>query len=268
MGDVDYGREGRARRRALRRRKRLLLGMGGVVLVAALAAAAVVAAPYVREAWEAQREPEPVVQSDPVVPEPEPETETEEEAEEPPASTPRALWKKGSMPNLYQTDPEWADVEYSGGTLADQGCGPTALSMVYIYLTGDTELDPPAMARFSTEAGYSTELEGSYRALMSDGAELLGLKSRIVDVSPEGITAELEAGRPVICVVGPGVFTEIGHFIVIERLTTGGKVVVHDPNSLPHSVRSWDLETICEDGEAAWSYSVDEKDLKKGDESR
>lgn len=255
MGDVNYGRESRTRRRALRRRRRLLLGIGGVVLVAALVAGSLVAVPLIREAWETEKEPTPVIQTDPVEPEPEP----EEEVEEAPTSTPRSLWKKGSMPNLYQTDPEWADVEYSGGPLAEQGCGPTALSMVYIYLTGDTELDPPAMARFSTEAGYSTDRDGSYRTLMSDGAALLGLESRAVEVSPEGIAAELEEGRPVICVMGPGVFTEIGHFIVIERLTTGGKVVVHDPNSLPHSMRSWDLETICEDGEAAWSYSASDE---------
>ena len=34
-----------------------------------------------------------------------------------PASTPRAEWKQGTLPHLYQTDPTWADQPYAGGTV-------------------------------------------------------------------------------------------------------------------------------------------------------
>ena len=63
-----------------------------------------------------------------------------------PHSTPRSQWTKGEVPALYQTDEQWADVPYAEGTVGDSGCGPTALTMVYIALTGHTDYDPAAMA--------------------------------------------------------------------------------------------------------------------------
>lgn len=62
------------------------------------------------------------------------------------ASTPRAEWVQGSIPFLYQTDPAWAEAPYAGGTVKENGCGPTCLSMAYIALAGKTDLDPAAMA--------------------------------------------------------------------------------------------------------------------------
>lgn len=171
-------------------------------------------------------------------------------------SSPRSLWRKGTMPFLYQIDPEWAEHPYCGGTLAVQGCGPTALDMVYIYLTGDASIDPAGMADFSAENGYASEGMGTYWSLMSDGAAKLGLDSRSVTVSPDVLRAELEAGRPVICIMSPGHFTEIGHFIVLERMGRDGNAVVHDPNNLGHSMRTWSLELICSEARAVWSYAA------------
>lgn len=184
------------------------------------------------------------------------ETRERQETETAPTSTPRDQWRKGEMPYLYQIDPQWADTAYSGGTLAEQGCGPTALDMVYIYLTGNTDLDPAGMAAFATENGYSTEGQGSYWTLMSEGAARLGLSSREAPASAASIQAELEAGRPIICVMAPGTFTEVGHFIVLERMAEDGGVVVHDSNSLERSMRTWSLDTICAEAEGIWSFAA------------
>lgn len=173
-------------------------------------------------------------------------------------STPREEWRRGVMPYLYQIDPAWAETEYSGGPFAKTGCGPTALSMVYIYLTGNTDLDPEQMGQFSTEHGYATDGEGTLWALMSEGAAQLGLVGTGVSPTPDALRAELEAGRPLICVMNPGTFTDIGHFIVIERLGADGMAVVHDPNSVGRSMRTWDLELICSEAAGAWSFSVAE----------
>lgn len=173
-----------------------------------------------------------------------------------PTSTPVDLWAKGSMPYLYQTDPQWADVEYSGGVLSKQGCGPTALDMVYIYLTGDTSYDPAGMAAFATENGYSTDLNGSSWELMTTGAAKLGLTGTMVSATVDSLRAELEAGRPVICVMNPGTFTEVGHYIVLERLAEDGTAVVHDSNSVGRSMRTWSLDLICSEAAGAWSFTV------------
>ena len=42
----------------------------------------------------------------------------------PPSSTPQSEWQAGQVPYLYQTDPQWADESYSGGTVAENACGP------------------------------------------------------------------------------------------------------------------------------------------------
>lgn len=172
------------------------------------------------------------------------------------SSTPRELWRKGSMPYLYQIDPEWADAEYAGGTFSETGCGPTALSMVYIYLTGNTDLDPVQMAQFSTDNGYATEGEGTSWTLMSEGAAQLGLSGQMIYASTDNLRSALEAGNPLVCVMNPGTFTEIGHFIVIERLGSDGKALVHDSNSVGRSMRTWDLDLICSEAAGAWSFSA------------
>lgn len=172
------------------------------------------------------------------------------------SSTPRELWRKGSMPYLYQIDPEWADAEYAGGTFSETGCGPTALSMVYIYLTGNTDLDPVQMAQFSTDNGYATEGEGTSWTLMSEGAAQLGLSGQMIYASTDNLRSALEAGNPLVCVMNPGTFTEIGHFIVIERLGSDGKALVHDSNSVGRSMRTWDLDLICQEAAGVWVMSL------------
>ena len=172
------------------------------------------------------------------------------------SSTPRELWRKGSMPYLYQIDPEWADAEYAGGTFSETGCGPTALSMVYIYLTGNTDLDPVQMGQFSTENGYATDGNGSAWTLMSEGAAQLGLSGQMIYASTDNLRSALEAGNPLVCVMNPGTFTEIGHFIVIERLGSDGKALVHDSNSVGRSMRTWNLDLICQEAAGVWVMSL------------
>ncbi len=57
-------------------------------------------------------------------------------------STPRSQWKAGTMPHIYQIDPAWSELPYAGGTIRQNGCGPTCLTMVYIFKTGNTDKTP------------------------------------------------------------------------------------------------------------------------------
>ncbi len=74
-----------------------------------------------------------------------------------PVSTPKAEWKAGSMPHLYQTDPVWASQPYAGTDVRTAACGPTSLAMVYVYLTGKTDLDPASMAAFATDPVWASQ---------------------------------------------------------------------------------------------------------------
>ena len=175
-------------------------------------------------------------------------------AGEPATSTPRAEWRAGEVPFLYQTDPQWAAHPYAGGTVEKNGCGPTCLSMVYVALTGRDDLDPADMADFSEHGGYTADGMTAW-ALMSDGAAELGLASDELPASAAAVREALLAGRPVICSVGPGDFTTTGHFIVLAGLTEDGEVVVHDPNSAERSARTWDLERVIGQCLNLWAFS-------------
>lgn len=173
----------------------------------------------------------------------------------PAASTPRAEWRLGEVPSLYQTDPAWSQEPYAGGTIEKNGCGPTCLAMVYVALTGSTDMGPVEMAAFSERGGYVTDGMTAW-ALMSDGASQLGLVSRELAANEPTLRAELEAGRPVICSVRPGDFTTTGHFIVLAGLAEDGSMVVRDPNSAERSSRTWELTRVLGQCANLWSFSA------------
>ncbi|WP_241156483.1 MULTISPECIES: C39 family peptidase [unclassified Adlercreutzia] len=170
-------------------------------------------------------------------------------------STPRSAWREGEVPFLYQTDAEWANAAYAGGTVAENGCGPTCLSMVYVALTGKTDRDPAAMCSFSQNGGYVVEGETSWE-LMTDGARQIGLRSHEVPADATAITAELEAGHPLIASVRPGDFTATGHFIVIAGTDGAGNLTIHDPNSPERSAQSWPVARVIPQCANLWAFEA------------
>lgn len=170
-------------------------------------------------------------------------------------STPRHLWARGIMPCLFQTDPEWADRPYAEGTIATHGCGPTCLSMVYVQLTGKHDRDPARMAEFSEQSGYIESGVTSW-LLMSEGARQLGLSTQEVPADADMVRAHLRAGNPIICTVGPGDFTDEGHFIVLSGLDGEGRAIVHDPNSPERSQTPWEVDRILSQCRNLWAFAA------------
>lgn len=170
-------------------------------------------------------------------------------------STPRRLWISGLMPYLYQTDPLWESQPYAGGTVRANGCGPTALTMVYVYLTGDTSIDPADMCAIA-DAGNYAPTGATEWAFMTQGAASLGITGRSINATRSAITAALEAGRPVICSMKPGDFTTIGHYVVLSAIDERGMVTVHDPNSVLNSMQRWGIQRLLTQINACWSYTA------------
>ena len=54
-----------------------------------------------------------------------------------------------TVPLLMQWDQRWGYQQYAGDLFGLSGCGPTCLSMVTIYLTGNTDRTPAWMAEFA-----------------------------------------------------------------------------------------------------------------------
>ena len=149
----------------------------------------------------------------------------------------------GGIPRLYQTDSRWKKKSYGTNVMEVNGCGPTCLSMVSIYLLDDCRYTPLYVAEFAERNGYSVDGNGSSWSLISGGGKVLGLDVTEIPLDEKRIIRNLKAGNPIICIMGPGDFTSTGHFIVMTEYIDG-KIKVNDPNSKLRSEKLWDLSDI------------------------
>lgn len=147
----------------------------------------------------------------------------------------------GQIPHFLQWDLRWGYHPYGGNRVEDlmglSGCGPTALSMVVVGLTGNLEANPAAVADFAVESGYFTENDGTQWTLISQGAAHYGLTVWEIPLWEASMAQALEDG-PIICVVGPGDFTDKGHFLVLTSYEDGAFHLL-DPNSRANSEKAW-----------------------------
>lgn len=160
---------------------------------------------------------------------------------------------EGGIPLFMQWDDRWGYGEYGSDVMGLTGCGPTCLSMVAAGLTGDASLTPWAVAQFSVNNGYCVPGSGTAWALMDEGAAALGLQAESLPLSRDKVFAALEAGQPIICIMGPGDFTTQGHFIVLTGVKDG-LLQVNDPNSTENSAKTWDYDAIESQIRGMWTY--------------
>lgn len=160
-----------------------------------------------------------------------------------------------SVPLFVQWDKRWGYEKYSGNFFAASGCGPTTLSMVVVYLTHNREASPIAVAKYSKEAGYSVDGSGSSWTLISEGCMHYGVKAKTVALDESRMKAELDAGHPIVVNVGPGDFTDTGHFMVITGYDDEG-FSINDPNSIEKSGKRWLFKNISSQIRAVWSMYV------------
>ena len=167
-------------------------------------------------------------------------------------STPVAAWRQGEVPALYQTDPAWAGEPYAGGTIGENGCGPTCMAMVYIALTGNRDMGPVEMAALAGRMGCTVDGMTSW-SFMTEGARALGLTSEELSANAGAVTEALAAGKVIICSMVPGDFTTTGHFIVIAGADDEGRLLVRDPNSAARTAKTWDVADVLAQCANLWS---------------
>ena len=160
------------------------------------------------------------------------------------------------MPHFLQWDVRWGFTDYGGETVAYAGCGPVALSMVGYHLTRDAKtFSPDKVVQFALDEGYCIPDAGTAWALMDEGAESLGLNVENLPLVEGVLIEKLEAGEPIILIMGPGIFTGSGHFIVL-RDYKDGYFYINDPNSIIRTEKKWKFEEFSDQILNIWSYSV------------
>lgn len=158
----------------------------------------------------------------------------------------------GTIPLLLQWDERWGYGPYCGSVLGATGCGPTVIAMVAAGMTGDNKITPYYVADYAQNNGYASD-EGTSWSLMSDGCTPFGIIGQEIANDEATVLAELAAGHPIICSVGPGDFANAGHFIVISGIE-GNQLHVLDPNSKKHSSVLWDFARISPQIKSLWAY--------------
>lgn len=162
--------------------------------------------------------------------------------------------KSDTVPLLLQWDERWGYTMYSGGFLGYTGCGPTNLAMVVLYLTGDKTVTPASVAEYAESAGYSVPGSGSSWTLISEGCEHYGIHAEEVPMAEDRIRAKLDAGCPVIINVGPGEFTDSGHFMTIIGYDSEG-FIINDTNSRANSEKRWTFAQLNGQIRNLWAMS-------------
>ena len=162
----------------------------------------------------------------------------------------------GQVPRLYQWDSRWGSTVYSSTAFALTGCCPTSLSMVYQGLTGKGDLSPYDMGRRASEGGYETQFDGTDAAFLVNEAASLGLSCAALAADAGSVRGALEGGAVLICNVGPGDFTDNGHFLVITGIDDEGNLAINDPYSAERSGRTWNVDTVLGQTKALWAYRL------------
>ena len=158
------------------------------------------------------------------------------------------------VPEYYQYDMRWGYKTYSGDVLAVTGSGPTALAMAVSYLTGNADMNPAWMAAFAENNNYTMD-GGTNWTLMSDGAVGLGIDVTPISADQDRIERNLDVGNIVVCLMGPGDFTNSAQYIVIVGYSDAG-YEIRDPGSRARTAQTWQYDTLAPQMNGCWIMRI------------
>lgn len=145
-----------------------------------------------------------------------------------------------------QFDPKWGNLPYGSATIAQAGCGPSAMAMIITALTGK-EVTPVETTAYADKRGMYTAA-GSSWAIAPVVAENWGLKAKNIPRSVSAVNEVLRNGGLVVTSgSGASPFTSGGHYIMIRGVTPNGNWKIGDSNGnkgIENSKKEWTPEHI------------------------
>lgn len=159
-----------------------------------------------------------------------------------------------------QGDSAW---NQNGYCIAKAGCGPTSMAVVITSLTGKW-VTPLDTAIWGYQHGFYSR-EGSAHEMIPAMAMAMayGLRCQGVGTDYQAIKKALKAGKPVVCLMGPGYFTRGGHFMVLVAIDNNDCVTVADVGSRTRSAYKYRLADVIAQSKGAsaggpfWVMSYD-----------
>lgn len=157
-----------------------------------------------------------------------------------------------------QGDSAW---NQNGYCIAKAGCGPTSMAVVISSLTGKW-VTPLDTAIWGYQHGFYSR-EGSAHEMIPAMATAYGLRCQGAGTDYQAIKKALKAGKPVVCLMGPGYFTRGGHFMVLVAIDNNDCVTVADVGSRTRSAYKYRLADVIAQSKGAsaggpfWVMSYD-----------
>lgn len=157
-----------------------------------------------------------------------------------------------------QGDSAW---NQNGYCIAKAGCGPTSMAVVITSLTGKW-VTPLDTAIWGYQHGFYSR-EGSAHEMIPAMAAAYGLRCQGAGTDYQEIKKALKAGKPVVCLMGPGYFTRGGHFMVLVAIDNNDCVTVADVGSRTRSAYKYRLADVIAQSKGAsaggpfWVMSYD-----------
>lgn len=154
-----------------------------------------------------------------------------------------------------QGDQRWGAKPYrvpgETSTIASAGCGPTCAAMVIASLA-DPSVTPETTCAWSVAHGYKALRQGTYYSYFHPQLAAYGigcrqlLGNRIINQPShaihEQVRADLREGYWVIALMGPGIWTSGGHFVLVWDWDE--KVRILDPASSAEKRANGDPDTF------------------------
>ena len=152
----------------------------------------------------------------------------------------------GSYVYFNQADEAW---NHSGLSIHSAGCGPSAIAVCITNLTSKW-VTPVDVASWGSQNGYYSSA-GSVHEGIPAMVEHFGLQCEGAGTDYEKIKAALKNGNFVIGLMGPGYFTNGGHFITLVEIDQDDQVTVADVGSRRRSLFKYALKDVIGESKAA-----------------
>lgn len=163
---------------------------------------------------------------------------------------------KGTVPELYCWDARWGNVDFAGAPLALTGSGPTALSMAYIALTGNTDRTAADFAALVEDERLVTGESLMSGTFLTDHLDDLGLACSSYTSNTDNLLQILDTGTYLMVEAPADTLTDEAHWILVVTEGADGTLTVYDPTSPEVSAHPWDPATIAGLNETIYALSA------------
>lgn len=167
------------------------------------------------------------------------------------------------VPQLYMSDKRWAYEKIGNDYIFESGCMTVAITMAYLYLTNDKNIDPVEVALMAEQKESMSFLSG----INSDSAvaicEEIGLNVYEYNYDPNqggSGSADFETVKKVlddrhVLLVGMSGETFGNHAIIIRSYDENGNVYINDPNMKENSEKLWSFDELADEVLYMWDVS-------------